>query len=283
MRLITDLQAAVILFLDRLVGPHISSVVYTAFKYEIEFNKLGPAFVSFFRKWVLQGSNNGTKARILEIGCGYVGVCDYVASQVKNAIVIGMDIDEKFLNEGKKERKTQSTASSLMVSNAMQCSLKDCSFDIVYNINSFEHFTYPEKVINEIVRLLKPGGLVLFEFAAYKTPWGHHLFDLIRVPWIHVLFSDKALVAAWLRKKQNNPDLFAFDYIITKKEEGYHLDGVNKISYNKFRSQINASGLIIEKEWNYSSFRNPVLNFLSGFKCFEDYLTSYRCVCQKPH
>lgn len=50
---------------------------------------------------------------------------------------------------------------------------KDNSFDVVFSKSVLEHFYYPEKLVQEIYRILKPGGLVItmvpdWEFI-YKT------------------------------------------------------------------------------------------------------------------
>jgi hypothetical protein len=60
-------------------------------------------------------------------------------------------------------------------------------FDIIYSSAVFEHFSMPWLVATEIVKLLKPGGLVFvethFSFSSHERPW--HFFQ----------FSDMALRA----------------------------------------------------------------------------------------
>jgi ubiquinone/menaquinone biosynthesis C-methylase UbiE len=47
----------------------------------------------------------------------------------------------------------------------------DCEFDVVYSKSFIEHFYYPEKVVCEIYRVLRPGGMVIT-----MTPdWEHNV------------------------------------------------------------------------------------------------------------
>ena len=61
---------------------------------------------------------------------------------------------------------------------------EDATFDFVYSKSVIEHFYYPEKIFNEIYRVLKPGGMILslcpaweynykiyFEDYTHRTPF----------------------------------------------------------------------------------------------------------------
>lgn len=53
----------------------------------------------------------------------------------------------------------------LRVENGERLSFKDKSYDMVFSINTLHHFAEPPKVLDELVRVLKPGGkLVLSDF-----------------------------------------------------------------------------------------------------------------------
>ncbi|MFK8183459.1 MAG: methyltransferase domain-containing protein [Phormidesmis sp.] len=43
--------------------------------------------------------------------------------------------------------------------------LEDCSFDAVINTVSVQYIQYPEKVFEEVYRVLKPGGVAIFSFS----------------------------------------------------------------------------------------------------------------------
>jgi SAM-dependent methyltransferase len=65
--------------------------------------------------------------------------------------------------------------------------------DIVVCIDSFEHFSAPEKILGLMSSLLKPAGQVLVSFGpTWYHPLGGHLFSVF--PWAHLLFSEEALI-----------------------------------------------------------------------------------------
>lgn len=70
------------------------------------------------------------------------------------------------------------------------------SFDFVYSFNSFEHFPDPEIVLQEALRVLRPGGLLYLEFGPlWLSPRGAHQFQTISVPYVECLFTKETLTA----------------------------------------------------------------------------------------
>lgn len=60
----------------------------------------------------------------------------------------------------------------LRVENGEHLSFKDSSYDMIFSINTLHHFTQPHKVLDELIRVLKPQGkLVLSDFTekGFKT------------------------------------------------------------------------------------------------------------------
>lgn len=50
-------------------------------------------------------------------------------------------------------------------------------FDLVFGVSIIEHIPHPERFLEEVYRVLKPGGLALFEgFPLWSSPRGHHLW-----------------------------------------------------------------------------------------------------------
>jgi len=96
--------------------------------------------------------------RVLELGCG-ANPQDHLGSEY-----IGVDISERALKErrGRGER-VQADCSSLP--------FKDESFDAVVTVALLEHVPEPEMVLREIIRVLRPGGIVLHSDAWNVPPW----------------------------------------------------------------------------------------------------------------
>ncbi len=70
------------------------------------------------------------------------------------------------------------------------------SFDVVYSYNAFEHFRDPSSAFSEIVRVCKRGGLILLSFGPlYWSPWGYHVYRVIRFPYPQMLFSESFVSA----------------------------------------------------------------------------------------
>ncbi len=60
---------------------------------------------------------------------------------------------------------------------------EDSSFDVVFSKSVIEHFYYPEKLVSEIYRLIKPGGLVItmcpdweFTYSMYPEDYTYRTF-----------------------------------------------------------------------------------------------------------
>jgi SAM-dependent methyltransferase len=64
------------------------------------------------------------------------------------------------------------------------------AYDFIVSFNAFEHFPDPSLVMEEMLRILKPGGLIYFNFnPLYCSPWGLHAYRSIRMPYPQYLFS----------------------------------------------------------------------------------------------
>lgn len=74
-----------------------------------------------------------------------------------------------------------------------QIQLPDSSFDFIFSYNAFEHIPDPKLALDEIVRILKPGGIIWIEFnPLYASPLGLHAFSF-KMPYPQFLFSDKII------------------------------------------------------------------------------------------
>lgn len=71
---------------------------------------------------------------------------------------------------------------------AQQLLFRDGLFDFVFSLNAFEYIPNPCRALQEISRVLKPGGTVFLQFnGLYFSDGGHHLYGLTDIPWVHLL------------------------------------------------------------------------------------------------
>lgn len=73
---------------------------------------------------------------------------------------------------------------------------RDNSFDVIVTWDVIEHVRDPMRVMQEIARCLKAGGVSLGIFPPYYNPTEHHLGYATRLPFLHLVFSPEVLVAA---------------------------------------------------------------------------------------
>lgn len=68
--------------------------------------------------------------------------------------------------------------------------LPNSSYDFIFSFNAFEHIPDPALAMNEMVRILRPGGFIWLDFnPLYASPLGLHAFSF-KMPYPQFLFSD---------------------------------------------------------------------------------------------
>lgn len=102
--------------------------------------------------YVTQVTNSSHKT-LLDVGCGN-GWTSFLFSQIGKKTV-GIDLHKDFFEPSLNENlKFQSES-------IMQLSFADNSFDIVTTHECLEHVPQPQKALDEMSRVLKPGGVIV--------------------------------------------------------------------------------------------------------------------------
>lgn len=106
-------------------------------------------------------------------------------------------------------------------------------FDVAILQNSMEHFSRPAEVLQTVRTLLRPGGRVYVTFGPpWFSPYGAHMGFFCKVPWVHLLFSEKAVMA--VRASFTDDRATRYEQI---------RGGLNRMSLRKFERLLGQSGL----------------------------------------
>lgn len=127
---------------------------------------------------------------VVDLGCnrGYL-LHSFLQHEQFNPI--GADLVSYYLKDavrdyGDRIKFLQSTPTSIP--------LPDNSVDVVYTIDTIEHLSKPKQILQDVFRVLRPGGVFLVHFNPWLNPHGSHLDDIIPFPWAHSVFSMNTLL-----------------------------------------------------------------------------------------
>jgi ubiquinone/menaquinone biosynthesis C-methylase UbiE len=91
------------------------------------------------------------------------------------------------------------TPTGAIVGDGQHLPLRDAVADLVHSSNVLEHVPQPYRLLGEMVRVLRPGGLGYLSFTPWLSPWGGHETS----PW-HYLGGRRA-VARFERRTGRSP------------------------------------------------------------------------------
>ena len=124
---------------------------------------------------------------VIDFGCGVGNESVEMACHGAKR-VIGIDLRESALAEARRAAERAGVAHL-------------CHFathtreraDLIFSIDSFEHFDDPATILSLMRGLVKDDGRVIIEFGPpWYHPLGGHLFSVF--PWAHLVFSENCLI-----------------------------------------------------------------------------------------
>jgi len=100
---------------------------------------------------------------IADVGCGYGRSLKKLNDRYNPERLIAMDIDQEMLDETKKEVALHdlNNVEYVRCSSAM-IKLEDNSVDMLLCHQTFHHLIYQPEALKEFLRILKPGGVLMF-------------------------------------------------------------------------------------------------------------------------
>ncbi|MCA8954656.1 MAG: class I SAM-dependent methyltransferase [Planctomycetes bacterium] len=103
---------------------------------------------------------SGTERQILEVGCGAGGMLGPLSRFGK---VTGIDISREYV-----QYCHQRGHNRVVTGSGYELPFRDASFDLVALFDVIEHIPDDERVMQEVRRVLKPGGQVFISVPAYQ-------------------------------------------------------------------------------------------------------------------
>jgi MPBQ/MSBQ methyltransferase len=157
-------------------------------------------FVDRMMEWggVDQSIANADSLKILDVGCGIGGTSRYLANKVGDkGTVTGITLSKEQVKRGMQLAKERNIPNvDLRVMDALNMEFPDNSFDVVWACESGEHMPDKKRYVEEMTRVLKPGGKIViatwcqrdgeFEESEKKaldflyTEWAHPFFISIQ-------------------------------------------------------------------------------------------------------
>lgn len=111
---------------------------------------------------------NKTFAKTLNLGTGEGDYDPMIAARTKT--LISCDINENDIRFAR-ALNADLKNTSYQTEDALQLSFADDSFDLLVSVDVMEHVGQPERMTEEIGRVLRPGGLAFITFPQLFFPW----------------------------------------------------------------------------------------------------------------
>jgi 2-polyprenyl-3-methyl-5-hydroxy-6-metoxy-1,4-benzoquinol methylase len=134
--------------------------------------------------------------RVLDLGVGLGGLSAEVAH--RGALLVGIEPGDAW-RELAAKRVAAVGNGFILGAVGEQLPFAANSFDLIISLQVLEHVQNPRAVINEVFRVLKPGGYIYISYENYLSFWEPHY----RVHWLPLL--PKRLGAAYLKMLGRNP------------------------------------------------------------------------------
>jgi len=219
------------------------------------FDRIGPSLD-------LQGK------AVLDIGCGAGAAC-FEAAKRGARRVVGVDLQLIDVARTRLERRHGDLAGSVefVETDGTLTELRHELFDVVLSKDSFEHYADPESFIRVMTGFLAPRGeLVVSCSAFWMGPYGGHIDYMTKVPWAHLVFPERVIMAE-RRRFRPGEDALRFGDVV---------GGLNKMTFSRFQAIMSSSGLeCVSFRTNVSDHPAVrIMKLLAGIPPLREFFTS---------
>lgn len=112
-------------------------------------------------------------SRVLDVGCGTGGFC--MAAFEEGADVFGIDIDPKAIDICRMQASANDMSpGKFAISTSEELPFENDYFDFIYCNSVLEHVRDVETTISEMLRVVRPGGLLFMKFPDYRSLYEAH-------------------------------------------------------------------------------------------------------------
>jgi len=175
---------------------------------------------------------------VLDVGCGHGVTCLRLAQRGARR-VLGIDIQDVTRAERLRDERFPEVADVVEFRQVPPGGdrVGDERFDVVVSQDTFEHVADPEAHVAEMRAALAPGGRLVIGFGAlWKSPFGGHLEYMTPVPWAHLVFPERVVLA---ERRRFRPDESPARYEDVRGD-------LNRMTLGRFERIMAASGLECE-------------------------------------
>jgi ubiquinone/menaquinone biosynthesis C-methylase UbiE len=201
---------------------------------------------------------------VLDAGCSLGGKTIYYHS-LKPKKIVGLDMDSKRLSFAKKYVERTGLSVEFIEASIADMPFESDYFDLIFLNDVIEHIDNELLfyALKECKRVLKPSGKICLEFPPWESHDASHLYDYIRIPWCHLIFSDKTLHTVVNEKEK----IATFGI----SDSWEHYTQLNRITVRQFENIIKKNGMFIYK-FKRRMIKN--LSFLNLIPFLNKYLTT---------
>lgn len=177
----------------------------------------------FIKEQLSEYAGQYTFENVLNLGTGEGDYDHMIAAHCQN--LIACDINEADIAYAKALNAAVENV-TYRVEDALNLSFKENSFDLIISVDVIEHVGQPERMLEEISRVLKPGGIAMITFPSLKFPF---TYDPVN------------RMLSWFSNKKISQGAYAFGH-------EYLIDP------GKFNTWSDNNGLEVLKEHNLSGY-----------------------------
>jgi ubiquinone/menaquinone biosynthesis C-methylase UbiE len=155
-----------------------------------EFTRWSESYDRSILQWLLFGPSHrvlirriqavaGTRPfRVLDVGCGTGLFAARMKAALPDAEVCGVDLVPDMLARGKPRWQYHAGQVFPIQGDSERLPFASGSFDFVTCANSFHHYPHQDRAVQEMHRVLRPGGRLMIIDGYRDAPYGWFIYDV---------------------------------------------------------------------------------------------------------